>query len=786
VSADAPDVFNVVNVVNGVNVTAADVTAGDVPAGGTIDNRVDVIDRSARPSARSGRALLITAALATFLGAALGFSVQPLVSRQLLPLLGGGASVWNTTLVFFQAVLLLGYLFTHLTSTRLSPRQQMWVHLAVLAAGVVVLPVGIPKGWSPPTTGNPAWWLLSVLVIVVGLPYLAVATTSPLVQKWFSGSEHQRGSDPYFLYAISNVGSFVGLLALPLGFDRTMRLGTQSRWWSALYGVFLATCAAVAILARVSRSRALVVSAVSTPAESVRIGRSQWFGWAALAFVPSSLILGVSSHLTTDVASVPLLWVLPLGLYLLTHVIAFSRFTIPPWALRLFAGAAAGLAASALLVDLVGFPWKLIPDLVALFFIGLACHGRLAEQRPPASKLTSFYVALSVGGVAGGMFNALLAPVIFKRVIEYPVVLIVSALLIGGVMRQRQADGEHSLLKRIDLVSLSIAVPLTFAAISAVRWLSSRPVIFAIVVSVLVAVLLAYRRGVLGAVIVATVAVLSVRDMGSAAVRFERSFYGAVSVEEDGEFRSLVHGTTIHGYQFLDPAKRSTPTSYYGEPGAVGQLIRALKSTPDSDSQTGQLGDIAVVGLGVGTIASYLEPEDTLTYYEIDPLIVRLAKDRSLFTYLSDTKGSVNIVLGDGRRRLREADSSYRLLALDAFTSDAIPMHLLTVEAFETYVERLAPDGVLAVHVSNRYLDLEPVVAKIGQQLDLSSVVGHFVASDEDEAAGTTSSDWIVLSRSPSALAALKGGIWSPVRTEDSVRAWTDDRSDILSVLITG
>jgi hypothetical protein len=766
------------------------------------------------------RALIVVAALATLLGAALGFAVQPLVSRLLLPRLGGGAAVWNTTLVFFQATLLLGYLVTHLTSTRLGPRSQVGVHLAILLIGVAVLPISVPRNWVPPQTGNPAFWLLGVLALVVGLPYLAVATTSPLVQRWFSVGAHRQSSDPYFLYAISNIGSFAGLLAVPLWLDRSFRLADQARWWAVGYIAFTALCVTVVVLARPDRGgpeagagegagpgaafavdRAVADAALAhtaiavvelapvhdpaAPTSSITrstitrstIRRLTILRWIVLAFIPSSLILGVTTHLTTDVASVPLLWVIPLGLYLLTHIVAFSRFTVPAPILGALAGSSVALAVASSFVDYLVFPEKLAPHLAALFFVGLACHARLAQERPPVERLTAFYVAISTGGVAGGAFNALIAPVVFTRVIEYPLVLIAAVLMIGGIgvagNRGRRFDRWG-----IDFASLLVAIPVGAATVWLARRMTDHPGRLAAALALVVAMLVARRRGILAAVVVTMIAVLALRDTTSAGIRFERGFYGAIRVEEADGFHQLVHGTTIHGYQFIDSAKHGVPTSYYGRPGPLGQLITSIESA------RGNVGRFGVVGLGVGTVASYVTAKDSITYYEIDPIIVKIAEDRSLFTYLSDAKGPVDIVLGDGRRQLERSQNRYDLLVIDAFSSDAIPVHLLTTEALRTYRDRLAPGGMLAVHISNRYLDLEPVVGAISDDLGMAAIAGHFVADETQEAEGTTGSDWIILAAEPSTLDGLRGSLWAPVRREADVRAWTDDRADLLSVLI--
>jgi hypothetical protein len=737
---------------------------------------------------RAPAMLLVPAALATLFGASLGFAVQPLISRQVLPRLGGGAAVWNTTLVFFQAMLLLGYLLTHLTSTYLTPAKQAAVHLGLLAAGLIVLPIGVPDDWAPPTSANPSWWLLVTLARTVGLPYLAVATTSPLVQRWFSTGLGQQ-SDPYWLYAVSNVGSFVGLLAVPLILDRTMSLTNQAQFWAVGYGLYLVACVGVFVASRRVSARTLVpsitmpsVGSDSAPTDidshSPQPTLRRWLLWTLLAALPSSLILGVTAHLTTDVASVPLLWVIPLGLYLITHVIAFARRTVPIAVWDVCAAISVGAAIASLIGEVGEMPWKLMPHLAALFFVSLACHARLASQRPAAQHLTLFYLAMAVGGVAGGAFNALVAPLVFKQVVEYPAALAISLLIIGYASHTR----------KFLAISAAGAIAAGVAAKVAGDWLTDQPVRLMVVAAAVLAVAIAWRQGLVAVAIAGTLAVLGL-EITDNVIRAERSFYGAMRIETDGTLRTFVHGTTTHGYQFIDQQKQQTPTSYYGPTGPLGELIKALQNNPQRSVQrpeitSGSIGRIGAIGLGVGTIASYTQPDDQLTYFEIDPTVVEFAQDSSLFTYLSGAKGAVDVVVGDGRRTLAESDTKFDLLVLDAFSSDSIPIHLLTKEAFEMYRTKLAPGGVMAVHISNRYLDLEPVVTAIASDLGLIGIGGHHQASEEEETAGTTGSDWLVLTEPTNTLPELTSPLWSPLRSEPNVRMWTDDRADLLDVLL--
>lgn len=730
----------------------------------------------ASPSVGLGRALLGIAAVATALGAALGFAVQPLASRQLLPRLGGSAAVWNTTLVFFQAVLLLGYLLTHITTRLLRPAQQAVVHLAVLATGLLVLPVGVPSSWEPPTSGSPVWWQLGVLTRTVGPAYLAVATTSPLVQRWLSLSTHQRARDPYVLYAVSNVGSFVGLLALPLWFDRSFAIADQARLWAIGYGLFVASCIALVTIIRPHHANdaaeaALVVGVAEPRPDGVRLLR-----WVALAFVPSSLILGVTTHITTDVASVPLLWVVPLGLYLLTHVVAFSDRSIPRRLRDVLAAAAVAATVTSTIVEYQAFPWNLAPHFAVLFFVGLACHGRLADERPGAEHLTLFYLALSMGGLAGGMFNAVVAPLAFDMVVEYPIALVASLLL----LRRHRLDlrVRPVLLARRAVLAVVCAAVVAAAAVAAVRAVETHPGHTLALVVVATALATAAGRSLTAATLVGTVAILAVRDLGATAVVTERGFYGAIRVEESDGFRNLTHGTTVHGYQFLAEDRRHLVTSYYGPPGPLSQVVSALRA------EDGQLGRIGVIGLGIGTIAGFLRPGDAATFYEIDPIVVRLAEDRSLFSYLSESSAPVRIVVGDGRRNIDRAPGGFELIVVDAFSSDAIPVHLLTVEAVRIYQRKLAADGVIAIHISNRYLDLEPVVGAIADELGLVARTGSLAESEDDAEAGIAGSEWVMLARDRSLLDTLTEPIWSDAETRPSVRAWTDDRADLFGVLV--
>lgn len=675
---------------------------------------------------------------ASFLGAALLFLIQPMLAKLVLPSFGGSPMVWNTSTLFFQTLLLAGYFYVHVTTRRLGPRRQPWVHLVLLLLPLLVLPVGLPDHPAPDPGTEPALWLLRVLLVAVGLPFLLLATTGPLLQRWFSWSGHSRAQDPYFLYAASNAGSVVGLLGYPFVIEPTVGLAAQTRWWSIAYVGFLllvATCGVLA--ARAARRTRLGPVEAPEPAVAISdeppsaVSAKQRLTWVALAFVPSSLMLGVTTHVSTDIAAIPLFWTVPLAVYLATFVVAFARSSRRPP--RVAAAVAAALAIPALLdvaADWNPAVWLLVAlHLAVLAAAGLAAHGRLAAGRPPPSQLTGFYLWVSVGGALGGLLNGLVAPVVLDRVLEYPLVLALVPLLLVG----RPENGSRS------------------------RWLVRQPVVWATGLLVI---------GALGASLVSARVLL--RD---------RTFYGSYRVTGTAERHALIHGTTLHGWELLDGPNAGEPTSYYSRGGPIGDVMTAYGGDP-------AFRRVGLVGMGVGTLAAYGRPGQRMDFYEIDPAVVRIARDSGLFGFLSRSAADVHVVIGDGRLRLMRApDSAYGLIVLDAFSSDAIPVHLLTEEAIAGYRRKLAPGGVLAVHITNRHLDLAPVLAAQADRLGLVAL--RRTQSGRGELSAT--SDWVVLAREDADLEPLRsmGGWAEPTRDKD-VRGWTDDYSSLVQVLDVG
>jgi spermidine synthase len=732
-------------------------------------------------------ALLAAYTAAVFLSAFLLFLVQPLFGKMVLPLLGGSPAVWNTCMLFFQAALLGGYLYAHLTSSRLSVRRQAAVHLAALALAALALPVSL-RGASPEGGAAPIPWLLGVMAITVGAPFLVLSGTGPILQRWFSRSGHPQAADPYHLYAASNLGSALALLAYPLLMEPRMRLSGQSGAWTAGYAVLallIAGCAALVWRTADARGPAdpadAVDSADSVDAEladatpSAGVTLRERLVWLGLAFIPSSLLLGVTTFITTDLSPAPLLWVLPLALYLLSFTFVFARRPPIPhaWVVAIHPSAIA-VAVLLLTAGYVKKPSAAVPlHLLALFVVAMAAHGELARRRPHVRHLTEFYLWISIGGVLGGVFNAVVAPVAFTEIWEYPIVLTLACLARPWPARRMTWLGQAGYLVRAAAFAWGLL------------YLADTPDIpswmFA-VIAVLLINLLGLLLGRAPPWLAACVGtVLLVRGWAvvneSGVLLSERTFFGRYKVVEyrhDGGFHVLRHGSTLHGAQSLQGWRRREPLTYYVMHGPLGKVFAA---TGDRAGRR----RVAVVGLGTGTTAAYAQPGEDWTFYEIDPGIERIARDTAYFSYLSDSPARTRVVLGDARLSLA-ADSTrkYDLILLDAFSSDAIPVHLMTRQALDTYLARLAPRGLVVFHVSNRYLDLEPVVAALAKDRGLVARAG---VGPRDRRTYESTSTWIALARTEADLGPLTAdAYWWKPRLRADVKPWTDDYSSLLTV----
>ena len=719
-----------------------------------------------------------------FLGAFLLFSVQPMIAKMVLPLLGGSPSVWNTAMVFFQAALLAGYAYAHFSVRWLGLRRQSLLHLGVLLLAFLVWPVGLPEGWTPPAERFPVFWVLALLSVSVGLPFFAVSATAPVLQKWFARSGHSDASDPYFLYSTSNIGSVLALLCYPFLIEPLLRLQQQNWSWSWGYvGLFalMGLCALV-IWKRLAKPPAAKVATAAprtaTPAPSWRRrGR-----WVALAFVPSSLLLGVTAHITTDVAATPLFWVLPLVLYLLTYVIVFARRPL----LRHDQVARALPFILALLPILFFSSLNIMVTVaahLAIFFaVALFCHGALVAGRPAEDHLTEFYLWMSTGGVLGGIFNALLAPILFPAIFEYVLVLALACLFLPGASGRRLVWGDL-------LVPLGLAGAFGALALAGFETATGQGSldIFLVLVVLSLGIFLSRRRPVrMTAVMLAALLLPTAISQFRGSLTMARSFFGVYRVLEVGEagrFRVLLHGTTVHGAQDQRPGHRRTPGTYYSPEGPVGQVFEALNGPAIAAQPVERVG---LLGLGVGTLACYRQPGQAWTYYEIDPVVVRLARDSPYFSFMADCGAETEIVLGDGRIQLAAAaDAGYDLLVLDAFSSDAVPLHLLTAEALALYRQKTARDGLILYHVSNRHLDLAQMVARLAESQGLTAWQrSQLIPKEEKDLYAASSSEWVIMTADPDRAALLDGLLgWQRLPADPATDLWTDDFSNIVGVI---
>lgn len=743
-------------------------------------------------------ALLLLFALSSFVSAALLFWIEPMFAKMILPMLGGTPSVWNTCLAFYQLGLLAGYIYTHLITKWLGVRNQTILHLALLLLVLIALPIGIAKGLTPPVKENPIPWLSVLLLVSVGLPFFVISTTAPLLQKWFATTGHPWAKDPYFLYSASNLGSMVALLGYPFLLEPFLPLAAQSGAWSGGYILLVVLISGCAMIVRrapriqtepTHRLKAEIQIFPPAAQATQSPGNRQRIRWVLLAFAPSSLLLGVTNYISIDIAQIPLLWIIPLAIYLLTFILVFMPKPIFSHRVML------RLQPFLLLPLMIPFYWGLTLDvwfiipfhLLLFFVIAMVCHGELANSRPPAIHLTEFYLWLSVGGVLGGLFNALIAPMLFNTLAEYPLVVAFACLLRPSLDSGAQKRYERWLDLSLPL-ALGVILIICKMRLADIRLMegSKFGLILIILISCSMGIFLysfrnrSIRFGAgIGAVIVASFLGAGSQDQ---VLHSERNFFGILKVLRDpsGDYHLLYHGTTLHGTQSLNPDHRHEPLTYFHRTGPLGQVFAAF-------SKKAAKSQIAIIGLGAGTIACYGNPGQHLTFYEIDPAVERIARESRYFTFLSDCSARVDVVLGDARLSLAQGPSpSYDLMVLDAFSSDAIPIHLVTREALKLYLSKLADGGILAFHISNRYLDLKPVLGDLAQDANLACYVREDLELGEAEKkAGKAQSIWVVMSRRLTDLGELAEDLrWKPLPGRPGAKLWTDDYSNIPSVLM--
>lgn len=793
--------------------------------------------------------MVLVFTVTVFLSACLLFSVQPMVAKTLLPVFGGGSSVWTTCMLFYQSLLLLGYLYAHILMTRFGRVAQMLIHTSVLALALVAgIMFDTPE--APPQASTfPVPWLIGQLLLVSGLPFFAISSAGPLIQGWFARTGHARAHDPYFLYAASNAGSLIGLLAYPLIFEPNMGVSMQREIWLIGFGVFtlLALFAASRTKgksgAKLSpkeakrqrkleqrkeqerEARAPMVtptpeSAAHAPHKHDAITWKRRLYWIYLAFVPSSILLGVTSYITTDVVSLPLLWVLPLALYLITMIIAFSAlveravkdFTRPM--VILVIGAMVLIMANELNAE---GPMALIVivELLLLFAIGVVCHGRLSLDRPDASHLTEFYLLMSVGGALGGLFNGIFAPLVFNTNLEYPIALVLAVAVLPWsndlVGLSIEKAKRIKLTRRIVLPTTALVYVLLmgFFGSQVAGFINGllndpsngpQPVDMTLVALMSaippLLVYLAWKDGLACALtlLVPMVAIQYTTATDTQTIHRKRTFYGIHEVTRqrlyDGyndrwvDIHVIHHGTTIHGIQYNEPDLRLEPLGYYHFNGPCGMIMNSIKSMRPDGARIG------IMGLGSGAIAAHGREQDSITFFEIDPEVESIARDPELFTFLRDAPPDIEVRLGDGRKLIEDSEEmgeeKFDLIHADAFSSDSIPTHLLTVEAINLYFDRLEDDGMVVLHISNRYLDLMPLVFELAVQ---TTRYAPLVAIDnnipDEQKMYRFASVWVVLTRDPqTAERLLDAGMESYViDTDDRIRVWTDDYSNIISLI---
>jgi hypothetical protein len=663
-----------------------------------------------------------------FLGAFLLFLIEPLFAKLILPWFGGSAAVWATCLVFFQTALLFGYFYADATTRRLSPKRQSALHLVLLLVSLFWLPIAPQSFWRSHVEVDPAWRILGLLTFSIGLPFILLSATSPLVQTWYA--RRASGRSPYHLFALSNLASLLALLSFPFLIETHLSSRQQIIFWSAVYVLFVACCT---LAARLSGSPASNAVASSAPSEVAEEGAPPEFRtkllWLGLSACGSMTLLAVTNHLTENVAPVPLLWVVPLALYLLSFALVFARQKLySRWLIARFLAVALGAAGYAIYDSSLTHAIQISVPLfcAALFVVCLFCHGELVQRKPSVRFLTSFYLIIALGGALGAGCVGLLAPHLFSGIYEFPAVLLLTAFLASAVLWH---EGWSA---RLFWASVTVAM--------------------------------------------CAVLVFNVRTTRQNTVAMMRSFYGALRIQEFKAglilpYRELLHGTIQHGAQYLSFPENRNPTTYYGRRSGVGLALQYCCDGPKR---------VGVIGLGAGTLAAYGKLGDSIRFYEINPQVIQIAK--GWFTFLKQSPAKSEIILGDARLSLEnEPSQQFDVLAVDAFSGDAIPVHLLTREAFALYFHHLKPDGILAVHTSNTYLNLAPVVKLLAEDANYSA---RLIASDEDAAALISSADWVIVTRNQRFLdnPETSAGIES-IAVPPHLRIWTDDYNNLFEIL---
>ncbi len=732
--------------------------------------------------------------LTILVGSFLLFQVQPMVARMVLPKLGGAPAVWNSAMLVYQALLLAGYAYAHWLG-RFTVQRQAMIHIALFLAAALWLPIGIAQ-IAAPGPGQEALWVPLLLLASIGPVFFVVSAQAPLMQRWFAADA--RAGDPYYLYAASNLGSFAGLISYPALVEPNLPLAAQSWGWTAGYALLVLLV--VASAAARWHGRAVDTADEAAVADEPRPSWQRQLHWLLIAAVPSGLMLSTTTHLTTDIVAMPLLWVLPLGLYLLSFVIAFSTmsrltetfvFIAPTVLLTVGALALLSSGGGSLMVALA--------SLAMLFVVATALHGYLYHLRPAPQHLTLFYLIMSAGGVLGGLFAALLAPLVFDWVYEHPLLTLAAAMLLP---LPTLLPWDKWLKLPATTARLVVGLLVVVAALASWRMVSGWSgrldgdvAIWGFAILVIGLLVIGWRWA-----YVAVLALLMIGVGGWNTVQNSftgdrvRSYFGVYTVTDypaQGQ-RRLAHGTTLHGLQRTDPAHRREPTTYYGPKSGVGLALERIEALVGPNAAVG------IVGLGAGTLGCYRRPGQRWTFFEIDPVMVDIARDPAKFTFLSDCAADAPIVIGDARLKIAEQPPGrFDVLVIDAFSSDAIPLHLLTEEAIGIYARALKPDGILLIHISNRFFGLEPVLAEEARARGWTTAIRLDPGPPEEGIDDLTASNWVALTATPQRLAQLTGGLrprekagednaWVALRSTAGFERWTDDYASTLPVLMWG
>jgi hypothetical protein len=737
-------------------------------------------------SVSRNRLILVVYTAAIFTSALLLFSVQPLFTKMVLPRLGGSPAVWSVAMVFFQSLLLGGYAYAHYLMQLRNRIVPVAVHLVLLVIALLTLPLSIANGWGEPPTSGYAFWLLGLFAVSIGLPFFALAANNPLLQAWFVRTGHPDGPDPYFLYASSNIGSFLALLSYPVLLEPMFTLRTQNLIWTGLYGLLILLVAGCGVL--LLRSPANVVAERNDDAGAPAPDWALRARWIFLAAVPSGLLIAVTAHISTDVAAAPLLWVLPLSLYLLTWVLVFQSRPLLPhkWVLMLQPLAIAGV----IVLLAVGGEQNLLLTLgghqLCFFVIAMACHGELARTRPAARYLTGFYVALSFGGMIGGLFAGLIAPYAFSWIAEYPILLALAALC-RPPADERLPRWSRWYWPFLAALAVALIAP-SYSSGKVFAWLDDHRVWMIGAVGALSALLtlgLNANRWKIFATVVVALVLIRAYPADDGRVETVRSFFGVhkIVMTPNGQYHVLMHGTTIHGAEKFRNDDTSPVTgrpeaiTYYHQDGGIGQAIAAIRARKGGPIR------VAVIGLGAGTLTCASEPGEDWKFFEIDQSMVDTARDPKYFTFIQNCEPDLKPVIGDARLTFaKEPDGIYDLIIVDAYSSDAIPIHLATEEAMEIYKHKLAPQGAVLMHVSNRHLELSSVVVGIADANDLKSWVYSEDSGRDNEYIFSTTV--VVSAREEADVGALASSDkWALTEAEDNQRVWTDDYSNVLGAV---